>query len=81
MDQDQGITVKSMEEPMCDLTVIGNPGDSVFLLHPETDAGQAWIDQNLALEPWQFMGNSAAIEHRYIEAIVDGARDDGLTVE
>ena len=64
---------------MC-LTVIGNSGDTVFLLHPETTEGQHWIDQNLCPEPWQFMGNSVAIEHRYISDIVDGAREDGLTV-
>ena len=70
---------------MSDLTVIGNPGDTVYLLHPETPEGVAWLDRNLIQNifrgRWQFMGNSIAIEHGYIEAVVDGAREDGLTVE
>ena len=66
--------------PARDLTVIGNPGDTVYLLHPETPEGVAWLDRNLYVEPWQVMDNSIAIEHGYIEAIVNGAREDGLTV-
>ena len=62
-----------------DLRVAG--GGSIYLLCPETETGRQWIADNLALESWQFLGNNAAIENRYIGDIVEGTIADGLTVE
>lgn len=54
---------------------------SVFLLHPASDAGQDWLDENLGGDEVQRLGNAVAVEHRYILDIVDGAKGDGLVVE
>jgi len=63
---------------MCDLYV-QNEG-SIFLLCPQSDAGQQWIDENIPDDAMSF-GGAIVVEHRYIGAIVDGAQADGLTVE
>ena len=52
---------------------------SIYLLHPRTPRGQAWIDINLP-EDRQSWGDSIAVEHRHILAIVQGAIRDGLEV-
>lgn len=54
---------------------------SVFLLNPITPKAKTWIDENLQLESWQYMGKSPAIEHRYIGDIVDGMIEDGLCLD
>jgi len=63
---------------MCDLYV-QNEG-SIFLLRPQSDAGQQWIEENIPDDAMSF-GGAIVVEHRYIGAIVDGAQADGLTVE
>ena len=63
---------------MCDLYV-QNEG-SIFLLCPQSDVGQQWIDENIPDDAMSF-GGAIVVEHRYIGAIVDGAQADGLTVE
>lgn len=52
---------------------------TIFLLRPVSSAGQAWIDEHIP-EDAQSLGNAVAVEHRYIEDIVEGALEDGLVV-
>src|ERR1700739_173551 len=63
---------------MADVTV-RNEG-SIIMLTPVSAEGKAWIDENLGLESWQWLGNSCAIEWRYAPDIVHGMMDDGLEV-
>lgn len=63
---------------MCDLEVTG--GGSVFLLHPRSDAGRAWIAEHIP-EDAMMLGNAVAVEHRYIADIVAGAMSDDLCVQ
>jgi hypothetical protein len=54
---------------------------SIFLLQPHTADAQGSIDENLPdLESWQFHGSAVSVEHRYIVDIVDGIKEEGLTV-
>lgn len=62
---------------MCDLFV-HNHG-SIFVLEPVSKAGFDWLDEHIA-EEHQIWGNGIVVEHRYIDAIVDGALADGLEV-
>ena len=52
-------------------------GSSIYLLVPLTPAAQEWIDEFLP-EDAQRLGTSIAIEHRYIDPIIDGVLDAGL---
>jgi hypothetical protein len=55
-------------------------GGSVFLLTPLTPSGQQWVEDNLPAEALRYAG-AIAIEHRYIDPIVEGLMDAGLTLE
>ncbi len=55
---------------------------SFFMLEPITKAAHDWVAANLPdLSPWQWFGPNIAVEHRCINALVAGIRDDGLIVE
>lgn len=60
--------------------VLVNNEGSVIMLIPNSTAGKAWIDENLQLESWQWLGGGAAIEWRYAPDIVNGMQEDGLEV-
>lgn len=53
---------------------------SIFVLRPLTETGEEWICENLASEPWQWLGNALCIEHRFAYEIVTGMKNDGLVV-
>lgn len=52
---------------------------SIWTAAPLTDAGRAWIDENLP-DDAQWFGGAICIEPRYGAAIVEGMRADGLEV-
>lgn len=60
-----------------DFVVAG--GGTVYLLIPKTDAARAWRNDNLPGDV-QMLGNGIAVEHRYISDILDGIKNDGLTI-
>lgn len=53
---------------------------NLFLLTANSELGKAWVDEHLPNDAMTW-GRSVVVEHRYIDAIVEGANDDGLTVE
>jgi hypothetical protein len=50
------------------------------MVTPITTLAREWVEQNLALEGWQWMGASFAVEHRFVANLVNGMRADGLRV-
>jgi hypothetical protein len=52
---------------------------SIFLLRPLSDAACDWIAEHIP-EDAQTFGNAIVVQHRFIGAIVTGARADGLVV-
>jgi hypothetical protein len=57
---------------------ISNQG-SIFMVYPLSDAGTEWLDEHIGEESTWF-GGGLAVEHRYIEDLVEGMQGDGLTV-
>jgi hypothetical protein len=55
-------------------------GGSVFLLTPCTGPAQAWVEDNLPAERMVYAGG-IVVEHRYIDSIIEGFMDAGLTLE
>ena len=51
---------------------------TVFRLTPITQEATSWIEENVHSEPWQRMGDSLAIEHRYAANIFAGLIEAGL---
>jgi len=50
---------------------------SVYLLRAESDAERTWIDEHISEDALRF-GGGVAVEHRYIDDIVEGMLTDGL---
>lgn len=63
--------------PLNDLIVWN--GGSLMMVRPVSEAGKRWLDET-APDNAQFLGDSMAVEWRYIEGVVEAAREDGLTV-
>lgn len=61
---------------MPDFTVSG--GGTLYILTPNTDVAKEWIANHIGEH--QTWGGGVAVENRYIGAIVEGARADGLEV-
>lgn len=59
--------------------LVRNEG-TVVLLTPKSIEARAWVDENLGLESWQWLGDSFAVEWRYAPNVVDGMIGDGLEV-
>ena len=53
---------------------------SIMLVVPLTPAAKDWVDDNLALCTWQWMGNGFACEPRYASDLANGMTNDGLVV-
>ena len=53
-------------------------GGSVFLLIPNTDAANAWVEEHLP-EDAPVFGKGIAVEARYIGDILHGIQEDGLS--
>lgn len=62
---------------MPDFTVRG--GGTLYILTPLTIPAREWVAEHIS-DDAQTWGGGIAVEHRYINAIVEGARADGLEV-
>ena len=63
---------------MTDFSLSG--GGTVYLLHPHNPDAAAWIENYLPEDAMR-LGGGVAIEWRYVDDIVDGIKNCGLTVE
>lgn len=53
---------------------------SIFLFRPMTKRAERWISKNVATEPWQWLGRSLAVDHRFAFDLAEGMQGDGLTL-
>jgi hypothetical protein len=53
----------------------------LFLVHPLTDTGAAWIGKNVDTDAATFWLSALVVEHRYIEQLAAGMIEDGLVVK
>ena len=58
-----------------------NDQGSIVGFTPLTEAAQAFLDDNVEYEPWQIMGNTLWVDHRYADDLRDGIVADGLMVD
>ena len=57
---------------------VSNHG-SIFLLHPLTFAGRAWVEEHVDPGHQEWAG-AVVVEHRYTRDLVSGIVADGYTV-
>ena len=53
---------------------------SVVMVTPLTPEATEWVDENVGLESWQWLGGSFSCEPRYVDRLIEGMEDDGLIV-
>lgn len=53
---------------------------TLFLLTPKTAEASEWIEENIP-DDAQWFANALVVEHRYIQGILSGIGQDGLTYE
>lgn len=51
---------------------------TIIVLSPATKRGQAWMDDNIQAESWQWMGGGLCVDHRMAQDIIDGMTIGGL---
>lgn len=61
-----------------DVRVTG--GGSMYHVTPLTEAAKEWVNENVHLEDWQWLGSGFGVEWRYLDNLVEGMTDAGLTV-
>ena len=73
-DPDTGVPYERIDPDDVDFR-IRNEG-TLVLLWPISDVAKSWVLENVAVATeW---GGAVVIEHRYAQAIIDGATADGL---
>ena len=50
---------------------------SVYLIKPLTEQCKVWLGENVS-EDAMYLGNSLAVEHRYVDNLVMGLRESGF---
>lgn len=53
---------------------------TVFMFTPITRLAHEWVVEHLALDGWQWLGASFAVDHRFARPLADGMAADGLRV-
>jgi hypothetical protein len=54
---------------------------SVVMVYPLTEQATNWVNKNVYLEPWQWLGGGFAVEPRYFDNLYEGIINEGLTIE
>src|SRR5947207_15786773 len=54
---------------------------TITTITPLSDTCREWLEDNVAIEPWQRFGNSIAIGPRYVEQLAEAMIEDGLVME
>lgn len=55
--------------------------NSIWMFWPISDAAKGWVDKNIQIPSHMIMGPHFAVEHRYVDDLVKGMQEAGLTVE
>ena len=52
----------------------------IFMFTPMTGTARSWVDENVHIESWMWMGASFACDQRFAEDLAMGMQDAGLVV-
>lgn len=63
-----------------DIDIIVADFGSLVRLTPLSDAGSNWINANVYVEGWQWLGGGLCVERRFVPDLISGMNDDGLVV-
>ncbi len=57
-----------------------NDCGSIVQFVPRTNEAVDWVDENLEVESWQYMGAAICLDHRMAQDVLIGIVTDGLTI-
>lgn len=66
------------QETKVDFLLYGKPHNTVWALSPQTPAAKAWVKEHVE-KGALCLGDTIAVEHRYIDQLIEGLVNDGLT--
>ena len=69
------------QERLAKVDVLVRDEGTIIMLSPQTAEAQAWIDEKVQAESWQFLGKALCVDHRFADAILEGMELDGLIIE
>ncbi len=52
---------------------------TISLFHLNTDEAKGWVEDNVEGDS-QFFGSALVVEHRYVDNLIYGMTEDGLSV-
>jgi hypothetical protein len=55
--------------------MVSDEGTVVFIT-PVSEEAMQWVDENLNLEAWQWLGSGFGIEHRYADDILTAINEE-----
>lgn len=61
--------------------MIINDQGTVVTFTPEGDFEYEWLTLNVESEPWQWLGKSLVVDHRFAEDLIDGVQGAGFVIE
>ena len=65
-----------------DFELLGQPGDTLFILRALTEPARDWVEDNVSKEGYQPGWPTVVyIEHRYITELLDGIATCGFIVD
>jgi len=53
----------------------------MYLVTPKSQQAKEWVEENVGLEPWQWLGDSFSVDHHYIEDLEQGMLEAGFTTK
>jgi hypothetical protein len=69
----------AQSDPLADFRVTYH--GTITTITPLYDACRDWLEDNVAIEPWQRFGASIAIEPRYVEQLAQTMIEHRLVIE
>lgn len=69
-----------MPAPDVQIDVYVENHGTIFMFTPMTPMAREWVAEKVALEPWQWMGASFAVDHRYALPLATEMVTQGLVV-
>ncbi len=63
------------------LDVLVHTEGTIWVFNPLSERARAWVNEHVAAEPWQWLCDALAVEHRYAPAIVEAMVADGLVLQ
>jgi hypothetical protein len=53
---------------------------SIVTIRPVSETARQWLDDNVASEPWQWLGGALCAEHRFACDLIDEIATSGFEI-